>query len=306
MMDQDQVAPYSPYSEPERFIAWCRDQITSEKLQQQLLQFMRDENIEGALLLKGLPIDSVLPETPINGKEPKKKTYISETILAYAGSILGEQIGYKQEKKGTLFHQITPTNGEELQQSSEGSKISLKLHTERCFHPYLPDYIILYCLRSDVRRMAKTTFVGIREVLPLLSIETQEILFQPLFRTGIDYSFGNTDSIKANGPILSVLHGNRDDPNIRFDMDLMIGLTKESQKALDELSELLTSHLHEVVLCPGDMLILDNHKSAHGRSTFSPTYSTTERWLQRVYIIKNLTASAQDRPNNGRIITTEF
>ena len=43
-----------------------------------------------------------------------------------------------------------------------------------------------------------------------------------------------------------------------------------------------------VCLKPGDVLLMDNRKGAHGRTAFTAFYDGHDRWLQRVYVRRSL------------------
>ena len=274
-----------------------------EPLKNTLKQFRNHSNKEGILLLKNLPFEPRLPATPAGNH---RSSHISEFFLATIGTCFGHLVGYAQEKNGSLFHDITPLQSEEHEQSSMGSLVQLELHTERCFHPFLPDYVLLYCLRPDPDHRGFTTYTGIRQILPLLSQKHIETLFQPVFRTGIDYSFGNKKTSKANGPVMSVLHGDKTDPFIRYDLDLMTGLTTEAKLALQALRETVIHILDETYLEAGSLLIMDNKRCVHGRGEFEPRYDGNDRWLQRSYVLTDLGPSTCDRIDGSRVIKTSF
>jgi hypothetical protein len=59
-----------------------------------------------------------------------------------------------------------------------------------------------------------------------------------------------------------------------------------------------------VVLEAGDLLVVDNNVSVHGRSPYEPRFDGTDRWLQRTFVVSDLAPSASDRV--GRVITTHF
>jgi L-asparagine oxygenase len=64
------------------------------------------------------------------------------------------------------------------------------------------------------------------------------------------------------------------------------------------------AHHTSVALEAGDLLIVDNSVAVHGRSPFTPRFDGTDRWVQRAFVVADLTASEADR--NGRVITTQF
>jgi L-asparagine oxygenase len=248
-------------------------------------------NREGYLLLRGLPA----------GEERS-----AEAWLALFGSRLGDIVGYRQEKNGALFHDVAPERVQEYEQSAAGSRAPLALHTERCFHPHLPSHVLLFCLRPDPARRARTEIASIRKMARLLPARHLPTLFRPEFRTGIDYSFGNRATEKANGPVLSVLYGDRADPCLRYDLDLMKGLNPPAQSALGAVKRAATLSRDSVRLAAGDLLIIDNRRAVHGRTAFTPRYDGRDRWLKRAYLVNDLSSITADRSPGSRVIDTRF
>jgi L-asparagine oxygenase len=301
----------SPYQETEEFLFDCemRADEMPRFVRRSLLEFQVHSNDEGVLLLRGLPIDPGLyhVHTPPNAQRSQEKTtYVSERCLAMVGSRLGHLVSYIQEKNGDLFQNLAPVRGAEQVQSSNSSQTRLQFHRETVFHPYAPEYLLLFCLRPDHDRLAETTYASISHALPLLSAEHRELLFQPLFQTGIDYSFGNVQTVKGNGPVIPVLYGNRNDPFLNYDEDLMEALTPDAEAALEALKQAIASVYRGIKLSVGDLLCIDNRRTAHGRSSFTPRYDGFDRWLQRSFVVRDLGKSAGDRNPGERIIRTVF
>ncbi|MGQ0718020.1 MAG: TauD/TfdA family dioxygenase [Pseudonocardiales bacterium] len=115
------------------------------------------------------------------------------------------------------------------------SELLLDFHTEVAFHPHQPDYVMLYCLRPDHERAAKTIVASAVMALQELSPRDRAVLYEPMFRTGVDYSFGSPHGIRGNGPLLPVLYGDPYHPYLTLDLDLMIGLTPAAERALRAL-----------------------------------------------------------------------
>jgi L-asparagine oxygenase len=306
------VAPgANPYQETEEFLLDCemRADEMPRFVRRALLEFQVRSQPEGILLLRGLPIDPGLyhVHTPTNAKRATEKTtFVSERCLAMIGSRLGHLVSYIQEKNGDLFQNLAPVQGQEKVQSSSGSKTRLQFHRETVFHPYAPEYLLLFCLRPDHDSVAETTYASVNQALPLLSAEHRALLFQPLYRTGIDYSFGNTQTIKGNGPVLPVLYGNPDDPFLNYDEDLMAALTPAAGAALDALKQAIAQVYKGIKLNTGDLLCIDNRRTVHGRSAFTPRYDGFDRWLQRAFVVRDLGKSAGDRHPGERVIRTLF
>lgn len=301
----------NPYSETEAFLLDCemRADEMPRTVRRSLLEFQVRSNAEGVLLLRGLPIDPGLyrTQTPLDGKRSlHKTTYVSERCLAMVGSRLGHLVSYIQEKNGDLFQHLAPMKGSERIQSSGGSQTRLQFHRETVFHPYPPEFLLLFCLRPDHDRVAETTYASITHALPLLSDAHRDLLFEPLYQTGIDYSFGNVQGTKANGKVLPVLYGNRHDPFLNYDEDLMTAMTPAAEQALAALQAAIASVYRGIKLDTGDLLCIDNRRTVHGRSSFTPRYDGFDRWLQRSFVVRDLGLSAVDRQPGERIIRTQF
>ncbi|MEU1732291.1 TauD/TfdA family dioxygenase [Streptosporangium sp. NPDC020145] len=272
-----------------------------------LARFRRNSTDSGVLLIRGLPVDPDLQPTPAKPAEPlPRPTPMSELWLAGFAQALGEPIAYVQEKQGQLFQNVAPTRHNAEKLSSESSSFLLDFHTEAAFHPFMPDYVLLHCLRPDHERSAKTISASLRMAVSRLSLRERAILSEPMFQTGIDYSFGSANGQKGNGPVLRVLYGDPFDPYITVDPDLMVGLTPEADAALKRLHVALNEVKQWARLDTGDLLIIDNRRTVHGRSEFQARYDGLDRWLQRVCVVRDLVPSAAHRRLRRRVIETAF
>ncbi|HEY8020657.1 MAG TPA: DUF4350 domain-containing protein, partial [Thermoanaerobaculia bacterium] len=267
--------PIDPYADFEGFAfeAKLAFHELPQRLRRTLVEFAHRGNIDGALLLRGFAQDPEIPPTPTrSGEQAQKATYASELWLCVAAAELGAPVGYQQEKQGRIFQDVFPTapNAEKL--SSESSSSLLDFHTEIAFHPFMPDYVLLYGLRQDPAKEARTYVASVRRFFHLLDPADKDTLFANLFRTGVDYSFGNVAQRRGAGPLVSVLYGDRLDPFLRYDLDLMVGETPAARRALELVRELVHDVKRELVVEPGSLLILDNRRSVHARSVFRASY----------------------------------
>jgi L-asparagine oxygenase len=128
------------------------------------------------------------------------------------------------------------------------------------------------------------------------------VLAEPRFRTSPDASFLHDGSIGELGAPMAVLDGD----TFTFDADLMIGMDTEAEQALIELREAIEAHHIGVVLEAGDLLVVDNHRAVHGRSPFAARFDGTDRWLQRSFVVADLSPSAKERVGSSRVITTRW
>lgn len=265
-----------------------------ERLLRALIAFRRSGNDSGALIVRNLPTDPILPPTPADGRPSKaKETSFSEYTLLLAMLSLGEPIAYFDEKEGALIQSICPVKGREQLQENTGSTY-LEFHVEDGFHPHKPDYLGLVCVRGDRDHQALTVTASIRRVLRRLPWRAVELLSRPLFRLRLSSSFGAAAEPRFVGP-LPVLTGHYLEPDMCVDHFLMEATTPEAQWALELLKRLLIDAAEPIDLQPGDMILIDNRTAAHGRTGFAPRYDGQDRWLQRMFVVQDARRSAGSR-----------
>jgi len=264
-------------------------------------QFRTESHQSGALLLRDLPIGEI-PNTPLEPTAPINKDSISERTLLAVATLLGEPIGYKAELGGRLVQNLVPTLTNQDRQTSTSSSVPLFFHTETAFHPYRPKYLVLLCLRGDPA--ADTTLSSFFEIWPHLSLQAQNVLFESRFRTSIDESFLNGNENRLGEPM--PVFQNKENPVMVFDEDLMIGTDPEAQAALTELGVATRAIHSRVNLCAGDMLIIDNSRAVHGRSSYSPRFDGKDRWLQRTFVLNELPSDKEYIENRVVMMPTNF
>lgn len=299
----------NPYSNFEQFLfdSTIAYQGIPARIRRKVLKYSSYLNNTGVLLLKGLPVDPQIPSTPSTANDKiEKNTFISEMLLCGISSALGEIYGYEAEKSGSLIHQIHPTKVGELSQSNESSKVLLRFHSELAFHPTIrPDYILLTCLRQDEEKEARTYFANLDDIYEHLTQDERTDLFGGDFEIDMLYSFSKmSDGAPPKFPI-PVLYGDYLRPNIRYNSQVH---TKDpdSQKALEQVQNIANSVKKFVHLEAGDLVIIDNRRTLHARSEFKAYYRGRDRWLQRVYVTKDLTKAGKDIRNGDRIVRTNL
>ncbi|MEL7487805.1 MAG: TauD/TfdA family dioxygenase, partial [Pseudomonadota bacterium] len=268
--------------------------------------FRRKGNLDGVMLVRGLPIDIDLPPTPVDIHENRKSTSTSEALLAAFGMALGDPMTYSQQHDGKLFHTIVPIKKDADEQSFSGSSVLLEFHTEITFHPFTPHFLQLYCLRQDHHKVAKTLFAPVRRIINNMPLNMRSILFEERFETRIDYSWNPTQKENSPGRKCALLYGSVYDPFLNYDIDLMKGLDDQAQAALETMAESANEKWNYVRLQPGDLLIIDNRRSIHGRSSYEPLYDGKDRWLQRLYVVRDLAMCSEERYRSERVIDTKF
>ncbi len=313
--------------ESERFFRAAA--LDAQELPRRLREFLltlRTAEPAAACVVSGFRVDDrEIGPTPVDwARQPdRRSTLAAETWLVTCGSLLGDVFGWATQQDGTIVHDIMPVRGYERTQLGTGSEDLLWWHTEEAFHPYRCDYLGLLCLRNPDR--VPTTFASVAGI-PLESW-VRDLLFEPRFAIRPDDSHLDTtrpavprtgkegrllaaarqrvERMNEAPERVAVLHGDPDDPYLSIDpfyMDVC-GQDRPAREALAAISRALDERLTEVVLEPGDILLLDNYRAVHGRKPFRARYDGTDRWLKRVNITRDLRKSrAQRTASAARVV----
>jgi clavaminate synthase/L-asparagine oxygenase len=248
------------------------------------LDHFRDRgNQEGYLLLTGLPQDEELPPTPSSTPAPLERPLIAgEAWLALVGGRLGLATGYRELRVGTIYHDVYPSPGAHYL-SSETSETLLEFHTEMAYHRLQPRFVMLACARADHEGKAATLVASIRNALPLMSQAAIDVLYDSPMPCNLDIAFrgGQEPSPQVQ---VKVLDGERDDPFLGYDRELLVPQDDVQARALQELSDALDAVTRSIQLQPGQLVIVDNYRTTHARTPFTPRWDGVDRWLHRMYI----------------------
>lgn len=268
-------------------------------LRRAMSDFRRDSGVTGVLLIRGLPVDeSLLPDTPTVSGSVQRQANPAGALLMLLASVLGDPIAFRAEKSGAMVQDVVPVPGREDVQGNEGS-VLLTFHKENAFHEHSPDYVLLLCLRADHDRVAGLRSASIRQVYQDLSGDSREALFRPQFVTAPPASFG----VLTHKPRPhAVLCGAPDDPDVLVDFESTNPLTPLAVDAMAELQSLFSARALTHYLVPGDLVVVDNRVTVHGRTAFVPRYDGRDRWLQRSFVSCDLRRSRSYRTGDGHVL----
>jgi L-asparagine oxygenase len=247
-----------------------------------LTRFATDTPGPGVALVRGIALGD-LPATPDVRTTGYLAGHATTGNLLLVAELLGSPIGYADEKDGALVHEVHPVRGEEQRIENSGST-TFGFHTENVHHPLRPDFLGLLCLRQDHDRVGTTRVSSMREAAGDLSSHTLRVLRSTRFRSHYPTSFatGAGNRRPASDPH-PVLFGTAPQHFLRFNVHNTYAFDDEGSAALAELAAALDRHCRQILLEPGDLILIDNHVAVHGRSAFTPRYDGHDRWLRRCY-----------------------
>ncbi|MFF6984326.1 TauD/TfdA family dioxygenase [Streptomyces sp. NPDC008343] len=268
-------------------------------LRQAVSRFRRHSGEQGVLLLRGLPVgEGTLPDTPGTLDSVQSEPSVSAAVLMMIARGLGDPAAFRPEKNGALVQDVVPVSGKEEVQGNPGS-VELTFHTENAFHTHRPDFVLLMCLRSDHEGVAGLRTSCIRQILPMLSWVDREALYRADYVTAPPPSFGGG----ANGVTEhAVLVGDLFDPDLRVDFAATAAQSGQAELAMAELESACHAQALTLRLRPGDLAMVDNRVTLHGRTAYQARYDGRDRWLQRTFVLTDLRRSRQHRPNDGHVL----
>lgn len=248
-----------------------------------------------ALLIRGFPIESSLPPTPLGGQiDLNKVSQPLEVLLGIFESIGASPVGYAGENMDCFIRHVVPSENALNEVSSHGSLKPLNSHidnphlpigNESCEHDCpAPNYIGWLGLRCEVN--VPTSVVLLQDVLRVLPCEIVDSLRKPIFEIHRPPSFGVGAIQQRCAPLLV--------PDSKGILCTRHGFSKPTDAESSYALQLFTLAADDirlanyVILPPGDILILNNQKCMHGRNIFSPRYDGTDRWLLRFYGVSDL------------------
>ncbi len=266
----------------------------------QILHFRLFGNERGFLLLQNLPIGDI-PPTPRCREDMRKDDDSSERLLLQATALLGEPIGYVQESGGSIVNNFFAQQAQARAATADSFDTELDLHTENAFHAVLPDYLALLCLRQDPAAEAVTYIASVEPILDRLSHEERAFFLSEPYNFLSDYGPREKNQRIDIGRHQSVLYGDPDAPFLRFDPQFMLAASDRAQRLLDKLRGIAWDVAEPIRLARGDLLIIDNRRTAHARSPFSARFDGSDRWMQRAFAICNPRGYAERLGQQTRI-----
>ncbi|AGB27347.1 Taurine catabolism dioxygenase TauD, TfdA family (plasmid) [Mycobacterium sp. JS623] len=257
---------------------------------------------DGGLVLTGVIVGDAppTPESAIN--DITHKTLLAKE-LAVVLSVICHLAGFRAESGGALIQSLLPTKADRYEQTSTGSHAELLAHTEQAFSDFRPDYLGLACFRGDPH--AITYLLSARALVRHLPGRAIELLQDKAYYTGVDTSFIRGGAVAEDRGPMAVLGGPLGDPLLRYDGELMYSPSPEHQEALELVHAVYLERRVGVALKAGDILVVDNSRSIHGRSPFRPQWDRGDRYICRAQGHASLASTRRVRLDGSPVIESE-
>jgi hypothetical protein len=250
-------------------------------------------------LFKGVPIDPELPPTPVDGiNDPAQIPNAVKSMLAVAGAMGLRIMAYETMTNTAFIRNISPTLEHAEKMGSYGSKVKLPMHTEISQgklpggEPGVtvspsPDFLVLYCCRND--EGAPTTFCLLDTILAGMPNWAVDALKEPKFVVSGGDSFTTVNvldkvALLRPDPVTGWLQLRYNGTNITTDDATCAEAFRILEERLDD-----PEVVQRVKLEPGDLLVLENRRTTHGREPFVARHDGTDRWLLRLYTVREST-----------------
>lgn len=191
---------------------------------------------------------------------------------------------------GAVFHNVLYRS---LGSLAHASQRALRPHTDLP-HGWLPgeeagrfcspapSTVYLTCLVN--RLCVPTRIIAVRAVFSRLSAQDIALLSEPVFSARSPTA--STDKIVMDDCPCFVI--DNETVLARISPNLVWSPSPPHQAALEHLLEVADQLMRDVVMSPGDILVLKNHTALHGRCAVQPNVQSTSgpsRWLLRSYAI---------------------
>ncbi|MBI6549600.1 TauD/TfdA family dioxygenase [Xenorhabdus lircayensis] len=258
------------------------------------ISWFREKEKYNYLVFKNCFSTKNIPPTPTNDCPPDTSLWRApaSSLLAVI-SITGHKVAsYEGEMSGRLAHMVMPAKNSEASQLRSTKQLSP--HTEVVNGQWAemlpqnignnlisPEIFGLCCLRNPDG--AGTTTWYLSDMLDHLPYSVIQQLCKPEYSAKSQSSFDYNFDLE-NISVISEINGKL---CMRYSSSKLVGLTDRASNALSELEKHLNNpkFTDKVVLEPGDIFIVNNRITLHGREslTHAAKYDGTDRWLLRMY-----------------------
>jgi L-asparagine oxygenase len=258
----------------------------------------RENGQSEAHALRNCPMDDEIPyldhEDPTADKYAKKKTFVSEALLALFGRLVQTPLlAYGTRFGGDFFTDVIAINRFSGMQTgfSDGE---LVYHNERTAHRVRADFITLLGMRCPPNEYVYTSFVDGRDLLKHLTDREQEILREQYYVTPFDvFSKANNASL-TDSDRHQILENHHSFRYLDTHTRTAPGAPVEAKDAIWALRNAITwSDKTRHRLLEGDLFTFANQDGMHSRDKMeiNDPAKARDRWLLKTYAFRDQAAA---------------
>jgi hypothetical protein len=267
------------------------------------------DNGAHVLRLTGLALPGTLPDTPdaIARSEEISLGPWNIAHLAVAAQV-GVSYGCDHTRGGRIMHDVFPVAGAQ-DNTAYSHQGGFEFHVDGAMDPpNAPDYFLLQCLKNREKIATFASTVDPDD----FDLKAWELLQRPAYTVQFraDHQLSDNDlrevpvvETDAQGGLARLSY--YDDPQRLYpDARLPEELHAQYRGALQDLKAVLEHDAVDITLDPGDMLVVDNARTVHGRR---PAVSqigdmATRRWLVRLWVATDPEKLARIQDAPGRVL----
>lgn len=265
----------------------------------ELLRFPFDLNAPVAVVLRGMPVDNPIPPTPLFSAPEVAQTPIVDAILLGMSRMLGMPVVPPRfsGSRDSIIRSLMPRKSDGQQAHS-----NLALHRDYANEiiktKWEPDAFMMLCLRGDHSHQAMTKIISHSSILDASDPKDIELLRKSKVCAKSENL--TTDKVPRNTNFSvewTPVAGSDEDPRFTFfSWDLggfpqPVRYTVESDvpgaaEAYSRVLEIASRQSDHIDLQKGSLLLLNNIRSCHGRTPYTPLASgdPEQRWMRKLYV----------------------
>jgi L-asparagine oxygenase len=216
--------------------------------------------------------------TPSDWSEahPEYRLNPFQRLVLRISAELGDVFGIEWERGGAVLSNIIPIPRlAEEENMTAGYRKNLGFHTEDSYLPSPADFLCLGCHRNEEGSPTWLSSVADIQASELDHSLLSSAVFTLKANSGVD------DGNVGRWPVFSQYLGKE---SMRLSVYRNTAPQEEHNQALARVVEKLESKAAPALLAPGDILIFNNRRVAHGRSAYEALPDGRGRWLSRVRV----------------------
>lgn len=232
----------------------------------------------GVGVISGVEPPPNLPPTPHTHDEAPLLP-MAEAAVGVVGALFGQLYVFADKLRAGHIHDVYFVEGDANTQLGSGNS-HLKWHVEDGCHPARPDWVILYCLRGG---RGVTTYFARADDLRFDDQAERQVrtVDVPLY---LDESFAAASDLREpiySGPIIFEEDGVR---AVIFDPAFSDLSTPHVAEVVRSVSEMADRVKMEWTLASGELLVFNNRRLVHARSSFDANGEDADRWIKRALV----------------------